>query len=694
MTDKTLSTLTAATSMSTSEYLYAVIGGNSRKITLANLLTAGGVGSGTGDALVANPLSQFAATTSAQLAGVITDETGSGALVFATSPTLVTPILGTPTSGNLANCTAFPVAQLSGLGTGVATALGVNVGSAGAFVAFNGALGTPSSGTLTSCTGLPLTTGITGTLGAANGGTGVANNSASTITISGSFALTLTLTNTTGVTLPTTGTLATLAGSEILSGKTLTEPKIADGGFLADANGNELIIFTTTASAVNEWTLANGATGVNPKLTASGEANVGLDFQAKGSGVYRLLGTSTQAAELRLLEDTDDGSNYTAFKVGTQAGNVTYTLPTALGSAGYVLTDAAGNGVLSWAAAGGVPTAITVANEATDTTCFPLFATAATGDLGPKSNAGLIFNSSTGELGSKTLLLAQGTITDPATNLSSTVTWNDVNDTFTAWKVNVTNTASASGSMLMDWQLDGASKISIANVPGTGNFAADVRIKFGTAACLGYVTALGSIVAMNAGCTGYASISASVAFVASAQASNYLSAGDKVYAPDNSWDGTNFGVRVASDALFAFSSTADATGTVDAVIKRGAAKVVSIEAISSAGGTLRFIPTTPAQITANQDNYNPGGSSYFQRWSSDAARDVTGMTFAAAQVDGQTHLIVNVGAQNITLKEQVTSTAANQFMNSTGADIVLAAKQAALAIYDSTTARWRVFKMN
>ena len=49
---------------------------------------------GGGDALVANPLSQFAATTSAQLAGVISDETGSGSAVFATSPTLVAPTLG------------------------------------------------------------------------------------------------------------------------------------------------------------------------------------------------------------------------------------------------------------------------------------------------------------------------------------------------------------------------------------------------------------------------------------------------------------------------------------------------------------------------------------------------------------------------------------------------------------------------
>lgn len=62
---------------------------------------------GGGDALTTDPLSQFAATTSLQLKGVISDETGSGALVFATSPTLVTPALGTPSSVVLTNATGL-----------------------------------------------------------------------------------------------------------------------------------------------------------------------------------------------------------------------------------------------------------------------------------------------------------------------------------------------------------------------------------------------------------------------------------------------------------------------------------------------------------------------------------------------------------------------------------------------------------
>jgi hypothetical protein len=78
----------------------------------------------------------------------ISTSTGSGSVVLSTSPTLVTPILGTVTSGNISNCTSTSMQLVTPV------------------------LGTPTSVTLTNAIGLPLTTGVTGVLPAANGGTG------------------------------------------------------------------------------------------------------------------------------------------------------------------------------------------------------------------------------------------------------------------------------------------------------------------------------------------------------------------------------------------------------------------------------------------------------------------------------------------------------------------------------------------
>lgn len=122
----------------------------------------------------------------------IASQTGTGTkFVVDNGPTLIAPLLGTPTSGNLSNCTALPInTGISGLATGIATFLGspssANLAAAitdetgsGALVFANTPtlvspiLGTPTSGTLTNCTGLPIIGGTTGTLSIARGGTGV-----------------------------------------------------------------------------------------------------------------------------------------------------------------------------------------------------------------------------------------------------------------------------------------------------------------------------------------------------------------------------------------------------------------------------------------------------------------------------------------------------------------------------------------
>jgi len=78
----------------------------------------------------------------------------------------------------------------------------------------------------------------------------------------------------------------TLAGTQTLTNKTLTSPKI--GTAILDTNGLQLALLTATGSAVNEITLANAASGSNPTLTASGDdANIGISLATKGSGVIK-----------------------------------------------------------------------------------------------------------------------------------------------------------------------------------------------------------------------------------------------------------------------------------------------------------------------------------------------------------------------------------------------------------------------
>ena len=97
------------------------------------------------------------------------------------------------------------------------------------------------------------------------------------------------------ISLATAGTV-TETGTQTLTNKTLTSPKI--GTSILDTNGNELFLLTATSSAVNQLTYANAATGNKPSLTASGgDTNIGVSIQPKGSGTVTIAALTFPAAD-------------------------------------------------------------------------------------------------------------------------------------------------------------------------------------------------------------------------------------------------------------------------------------------------------------------------------------------------------------------------------------------------------------
>jgi hypothetical protein len=222
----------------------------------------------TADAVYAAGIQTFlAAPSSANLRAAMTDETGTGLLVFATSPTLTTPILGTPTSGTLTSCTGLPIATgVSGLAANVATflatpssanlaaALTDETGTGANVFANTPTLVTPvigaATGTSLAVTGAVTSSGTAG-VGYATGAGGVVTQLTS---------------RTTGVTLnKTTGaiTLFSAAGTTVAATFTVTNSTVAatDVIILNQKSGTDLYDLMVTAVAAGSFNITFRTTG-------------------------------------------------------------------------------------------------------------------------------------------------------------------------------------------------------------------------------------------------------------------------------------------------------------------------------------------------------------------------------------------------------------------------------------------------
>jgi len=142
---------------------------------------------------------------------------------------------------------------------------------------------------------------------------------------------------------------------------------------IKDDSGNELLMFTKVANAVNYVNITNSATGSDVKMEANGDdADVSVQVNSKGAAGIILGGTAvtvrdvtdTAAGELRIREKASNGTNYIGLKAPTSVtSNVTFTLPSADGTSGQALVTNA-SATLSFA---DIPVVATQADQETGT---------------------------------------------------------------------------------------------------------------------------------------------------------------------------------------------------------------------------------------------------------------------------------------------------------------------------------------